>query len=115
MPSPPLIPEEMVIDTDHLSRMTLGEDELRREVLTMFDRQAMLSLAALHTSPALACETAHRLTGAARAIGAFAVGEAAEDVERAAQRRGDLKLPIAHLERAIAEARVAIVRLLRSH
>ena len=35
MPSPPLAPEDGPIDFAHLSRMTLGDGDLEREVLTM--------------------------------------------------------------------------------
>ena len=53
--APPLSGAEPPIDFGHLSRMTLGERRLEREVLALFDRQADLligagCLASLETS-----------------------------------------------------------------
>ena len=37
--SPPLVPGDRPIDLVHLSRMTLGDRELERDVLLLFERQ----------------------------------------------------------------------------
>ena len=102
MPSPPLVPDDGPIDLEHLGRMTLGDAGLEREVLAMFAAQAVSLIGTLATLPPDAGALAHTLKGSARAIGAFAVADAAgrpgsRDAEgrrsgpgaRRAQRRGD--------------------------
>lgn len=81
MPSPPLIPDDGPLDLDHLARMTLGEAALEREVLILFVAQARQLLDLMKRDAAQASGAAHKLKGAARGIGAFAVAEAAEAVE----------------------------------
>src|SRR3954469_23717236 len=76
--------EGAVIDTEHLSRMTLGELSLEREVLALFDRQADMLLPRIRGgAPALAAASAHTLKGSASGIGAFRVARAAQVVEQA--------------------------------
>jgi HPt (histidine-containing phosphotransfer) domain-containing protein len=75
------------IDTAHLSRMTLGERSLEREVLALFDRQAEILLPRIrHGAPAVVAVSAHTLKGSALGIGAFRVARAAEAVELAQNR-----------------------------
>ncbi len=65
---------DSAIDTEHLSRMTLGELSLQREVLTLFDRQAAVLLPRIRTgAPAVAAASVHTLKGSAVGIGAFKV------------------------------------------
>src|SRR3954467_277835 len=89
MPSPPLAPDDGPIDTAHLTRMTLGDAGLEREVLAMFSGQAVRLIEALAAWPADAAEIAHTLIGSARAIGAFQVAEAAEALEASLRDRGE--------------------------
>ena len=77
MPSPPLAPDDGPIDLEHLRRMTLGDAGLEREVLAMFAAQTVSLIGTLATLPAEAGALAHTLKGSARAIGAFAVADAA--------------------------------------
>ena len=59
------------IDTEHLSRMTLGERSLEREVLALFDRQADLLLPRIRRgAPAVALALAHTLKGLRRSASA---------------------------------------------
>ena len=82
--SPPLAPIATPIDREHLSRMTLGERELEREVLALFDRQADLLLARMRKGEqSVAAAAAHTLKGSARGIGAWRVANAAETLELA--------------------------------
>jgi HPt (histidine-containing phosphotransfer) domain-containing protein len=123
MPSPPLAPgmdgtdmapvDDMVIDIEHLTRMTFGEEALRREVLSLFDRQAVLLVRRLH-QPREAAEAAHTLAGAASAIGATIVAEAATGLERAVKGGEDPREAIIALEHAVDDARTAIANLLGS-
>jgi len=113
MPSPPLAPDDGPIDLDHLQRMTLGDAGLEREVLAMFSAQAASLIGALATLPPEAGALAHTLKGSARAIGAFAVAAAAEDLEAAMRNGGDTSQALAELDEAIARARSAVDEMLR--
>jgi HPt (histidine-containing phosphotransfer) domain-containing protein len=113
MPSPPLAPDDGPIDIDHLQRMTLGDAGLEREVLAMFSAQAASLINALATLPPEAGALAHTLKGSARAIGAFAVAAAAEDLEAAMRNGGDTSQALAELDEAIALARSAVDAMLR--
>jgi HPt (histidine-containing phosphotransfer) domain-containing protein len=112
MPSPPLAPDDGPIDIDHLARMTLGDAGLEREVLAMFSAQAASLIGSLASLPPETAALAHTLKGSARAIGAFAVAEAAADLEAAIRRGGDLSQALARLTAATAQARAAIDAIL---
>lgn len=77
------------IDRAHLTRMTLGDAGLERELLQLFDRQAELLLARMRAGDAKSVGTlAHTLKGSALGIGAQPVAAAAEAVEQAAAMPG---------------------------
>ncbi|WP_428521059.1 Hpt domain-containing protein [Pseudorhodoplanes sp.] len=83
--SPPLVPGDRPIDLVHLSRMTLGDRSLEREVLTLFARQMALLIDRIETAtPPIAAASAHTLRGSAKGIGAFALANAAARLEEAA-------------------------------
>jgi HPt (histidine-containing phosphotransfer) domain-containing protein len=70
------------IDLSHLSRQTMGDRDLEREVLTLFLNQARIvddrmDAATLPERVMLA----HGLKGSARSIGAFRVADIADAVE----------------------------------
>lgn len=111
MASPPLVPD-FAIDEAHLARMTLGDEALARDVLTMFSAQAVSLMALLSSWPADAAALAHTLKGSARAIGAFAVADAAGDLEDALRHGADAADLLASLEVAVDHARGAIADLL---
>ena len=108
---------ERPIDLVHLAPMTLGERSLEREILQLFDRQAMLLMARMQAAPVEAVPSlAHTLKGSARAIGAIQVARAAEVVE------GTDRADPVHFTRALAELRTVteeargfIADLLRAH
>ena len=106
----------MIIDEDHLGRMTLGDRSLEREVLQIFARQTTLMLERISVAkPACAAAAAHTLKGSARGIGAWRVAQAAERLEQAVA-RGDaraMSAAMAELEAASAEVRAAIGTRLR--
>jgi len=78
---------EQPIDIDHLNRYTSGDCVLNEEILRLFDiqcREMMDRLEALATGQSDAkswFETTHTLKGAARGVGAFALGNAAAEAE----------------------------------
>jgi HPt (histidine-containing phosphotransfer) domain-containing protein len=116
--APPLSPAERPIDLEHLSRMTLGDRALEREVLALFDRQAeMLIVKMQEAGPTVVSAYAHTLKGSAQGIGAFAVARAAEAVEAAANAsdRAKLTAALTQLGAAVGEAKQVIAELLRAH
>jgi HPt (histidine-containing phosphotransfer) domain-containing protein len=115
--APPLAPIDRPIDLEHLSRMTLGDRSLEREVLQLFDRQASMLLARMQTAePAVVAASAHTLKGSALGIGAFEVARAATAVEFAAGCDVDeLADRVRLLGGAIDEVRAVITGLLRAH
>ena len=113
MPSPPLVPDLGPIDFTQLRRMTLGDDNLEREVLGMFSAQSSRLLDALANLPADSAALAHTLKGSARAIGAFAVADAAAHLEAQIKTGADTTAALVQLDGAIAQACAAIDALLR--
>jgi HPt (histidine-containing phosphotransfer) domain-containing protein len=113
MPSPPLVPDDGPIDIEHLARMTLGDSRLEREVLAMFSAQAVSLIATLAVMPAEAGALAHTLTGSARAIGAFRVADAAEQLETVIRTGGNPTSALAELDDAVGQARLAVDAILR--
>jgi HPt (histidine-containing phosphotransfer) domain-containing protein len=112
MPSPPLAPDDGPIDIAHLRRMTLGDAKLEREVLGMFSAQASHLVKALAVNPADAGALAHTLKGSARAVGAFAVGDAAAHLEASIRSGCDRAEALSELDDAIMQARAAIEAML---
>jgi HPt (histidine-containing phosphotransfer) domain-containing protein len=105
--------EGAVIDTEHLSRMTLGEASLQREVLALFDRQADMLLPRIRQgAPAMAAASAHTLKGSAVGIGAFKVARAVEQVEQA--RDAQIDAAVETLAAVLEEAKAEIARLLQA-
>ena len=102
-----------VLDIIHLQSMTLGDDGVARELLSLFDSQAKLL-----TERMQGCETAalanlaHTLKGSAVGIGAMQVADAARALEQAddAAARAEAVL---RLTDAVAAARSAIAEVLR--
>ena len=102
-----------VIDTEHLSRMTLGEPSLQREVLALFDRQADMLLPRIRDgAPATAAASAHTLKGSAVGIGAFKVARAVEQLEQA--KDAAIAGAVEMLATVLDEAKAEIARLLRA-
>lgn len=113
MPSPPLAPGDGPIDFEHLERMTLGDAAIEQEVLTLFSAQSAKLVRTLAAMPADASALAHTLKGSARAIGAFAVADAAERLEMVLAGGSDSTAALVRLGEAVAEARAAIEAILR--
>ncbi len=84
--APPIVPAQRPIDLVHLSRMTLDDRALEREVLALFDRQMLLMMERIGASARdVAAAAAHTLKGSASGIGAWQVARAAADLESAAK------------------------------
>ncbi|WEX07428.1 Hpt domain-containing protein [Chelativorans sp. AA-79] len=74
------------IDLAHLSRQTLGDESLKREVLGLFLVQATAARTELAQAKGEARRSlAHRLVGSARAVGAFAIAACAAELEASPQ------------------------------
>ena len=106
-----------VLDLVHLSRQTLGDGELERELLELFDRQAANALARLRgparPNPGSSADIAHMLKGSASAVGAFGVAAAAGSLEQALRNGAPADAPLDALAAAVTEARNTVAALLR--
>ena len=94
-----------VIDLDHLARYTGGDKAINAEVMRLFDGQATELVARLQSildarDAKSWKEVTHTLKGAARGIGAFAMGDAAARCE-----------PIDLTDQACAAAAIAELRV----
>jgi HPt (histidine-containing phosphotransfer) domain-containing protein len=117
--APPLAPREQsapaVIDLAHLACMTQGEEGLQREVLELFVLQADILLGRMRgETPMVVAALAHTLCGSARGVGARAVAEAAEALERSARSTGKVTEAVERLAAAVAEARAVITGILHT-
>jgi hypothetical protein len=116
--APPLVPRSPAIDFEHLARMTLGEHDLERDVLTLFDLQSAMLLGRMMNGPPpqAVAVMAHTLNGSARGIGAWKVSEAAEALERDASgpQPAVSEDAMGRLSLAVAEARAAIAEVLHA-
>ncbi len=99
----------MPVDIEHLRRYTFGDQALEKEILSLFLGQLPDTLAALRKAASqrdwkVAAPT---LKGSCRAVGAFRLGDIAQDAERLVFSSGPevRAAAIAQLEEAAAEAR----------
>ncbi len=102
------------IDLVHLARQTGGDQELERELLALFSQQCVRQLRAIHNEgdEKARLDAAHTLKGAAQAIGAWQVAEAAARIEERLSGTGSqaADAEMDALALAAAEARAAISR-----
>ncbi|KQR68779.1 transcriptional regulator [Rhizobium sp. Leaf384] len=98
------------IDLEHLAHQTMGDKALELEVLQMFARQSRQIVKTLMDGDAeVRKAAAHRLKGAALAVGAFPVAEVAAGVEdRPEEAEG-----LAALSSAVLDAEIFILKLCR--
>lgn len=101
-----------LLDLVHLSRQTMGEPALESELLELFDRQAANALDRLAGPFGKRAEIAHMLKGSARAVGAFAVADAAERLEHAIRAGAEMEARQADLMAALGATRRALAALL---
>ena len=82
--APPLEGTPPPIDMAHLTRHTLGDEDIAREVLDLFliEMQSAREVIRGRVETELR-DVAHRIKGAARAVGAFGLADIAEDIETA--------------------------------
>lgn len=95
------------IDLVHLSRQTCGDRDLEREVLALFRDQCarLLKVIAAEGGAERGRTAAHTLKGAARGVGAFAVADCAEVVEKGPP---DWLASLDALQGAVREAQAVI-------
>src|SRR5471030_757995 len=98
------------IDRGHLSRITFGDRSLEREVLQLFDRQAVMLIERIRAgNPASIASLAHTLKGSAAGIGASFLARSADETELAASGSpAECSLAIDRLALAVDQARVLI-------
>jgi HPt (histidine-containing phosphotransfer) domain-containing protein len=102
--------KERPVDLVHLAKQTMGDKLLEVEVLQMFARQARACLSDIGSGDVQKVQAgAHRLKGAAGAVGAFKVAEAAAAFE---EHPGDASR-MATIATAVVEAENFILKLSR--
>ena len=81
--SSPAGPGSPVFDRAHLARYTSGDAALEAELIGLFEDQAERCVALMESAPDRAAwrAAAHTLKGAARGVGAFALGDICEEAE----------------------------------
>lgn len=104
------------IDLVHLARQTGGDDELEQELLKLFADQCQRQVAIIRDAAdrMMKADAAHTLKGAARAVGAWHVADAAEIVETLLNEtpvEKDLPGCVRSLSAAASEACDVITRL----
>lgn len=105
------MPGTSPIDLAHLSSQTGGDTELEHELLALFADQCIKHLDTIRRANAkTGSDAAHTLKGAARAIGAWSVADAAERVEQSLTRRSVAE-GLGELSVAADEVRAAIARM----
>jgi HPt (histidine-containing phosphotransfer) domain-containing protein len=105
------------VDLVHLSRYTLGERALEREVLELFRAQSVVYLERLRRARSEQewKDAAHSLKGSASAIGAWRAAEAAQHAESLSGTRlnASRDLRLREIESSLREAEAYIGALLR--
>lgn len=99
------------IDLVHLARQTMGDRELEKELLALFDGQAAQISDKLRFVESANADLAHKLKGSARVIGATAVAAAAENYEHAARANFLRQADADRLVAAVDEARAFLREL----
>jgi len=103
--------EAALLDLEHLRRQCLGDQSLADELLREFHAQSLMLAGRLAEGDAAAVapgDLAHRLRGAALAVGAWRVARAAEAVEAIARTGG--KGPSVEMSRAVSNLVEAVLR-----
>ena len=114
--APSIAPDDRAIDLVHLSRTTMGDRALEREVLQLFDRQSSILIERMRSvAPAGVVTLAHTLKGSARGVGAWRVARAAEQLELAGASGNPTAEALDRLAAASDEARTVIAELLRTN
>ena len=110
---------EQSVDIEHLNRYTGGDGVLNEEILQLFAtqcREMMDRLESVARGQADAKswrETTHTLKGAARGIGAFALGNAADEAEKAGSERPAMIPALARLKATSAAVYLFIEQFLK--
>ena len=100
------------IDVAHLDVQTMGNGDLRNEVLRLFLRQSEDCVGRIRSAADIGTrsEAAHALVGAARGVGAFSVAYIAGEIELA---KAPVTGRLIALDRAVAAASFVIADMLR--
>jgi len=102
------------VDLVHLSRQTLGDRELEKEVLSLFVNQSTLYLRRLQKAKSVKerISVAHTIMGSARGLGAWQVAEEAEKFEACCAQNSTHKADCAGLAHAVDNANAYIRELM---
>ena len=106
--------EDCPVDLVHLSRQTLGDRELEKEVLNLFVNQSTLYLRRLQEANSIKerKSVAHTIQGSARGLGAWQVAEEAAKFEACCTRKTARKADCQGLANAVDNANAYIRELM---
>ena len=111
---------EQPVDLAHLDRYTGGDRALDEEILLLFANQCRESLARLDEIAAGVVDAkawrqaTHTLKGAARGVGAFALGDAAAAAEKAGTERESALAALQRLKHDSAAVQIFIEQFLKT-
>jgi len=99
-----------ILDRNHLTRYTMGDEALEREVLGLFIGQLPETLDMLRRcgDGKTWLRAAHTIKGSARAVGAWKLAETAERAEHNAERAEHWERLADEIEAAVVEVRAWI-------
>ena len=102
------------VDLVHLSRQTLGDRELEKEVLSLFVNQSTLYLRRLQEARSIKerKSVAHTIMGSARGLGAWQVAEEAAKFEACCSQKSARKADCDNLAAAVNTANAYIRELM---
>ncbi len=102
------------VDLVHLSRQTLGDRELEKEVLSLFVNQSTLYLRRLQEAKSAKerKSVAHTIMGSARGLGAWQVAEEAAKIEACCSQKSVKKADCDGLAHAVDNANAYIRELM---
>lgn len=104
------------LDLVHLSGYTLGDRNLERELLGLFRTQADIYAARLESAASGSRDwrdAAHGLKGSARALGAWALGDIAEEAEHLPEQSPTRTQTLARIHAAIATVNAFIAERMK--
>jgi HPt (histidine-containing phosphotransfer) domain-containing protein len=111
---------EQPVDLDHLDRYTGGDRAINREILLLFETQCREMIAKLEHLSSGENDAkswhhiAHTLKGAARGIGAFALGDAAAEAEKTGSEKDATLAALQRLKHTSAAVHVFIADFLKN-
>lgn len=109
--SSPSVAPDVLIDFDHLALMTLNDFALERDVLALFNQQAVAIVSRMHRAKVAELQAlAHTLKGSALGVGAWRIAHLTEALEQLPANNVAIGQAVAGLVEAVCETGIAIAQ-----